>query len=244
MPFDLNPIDNRRDFLRKVRDGASKVALGLAVPSPLALIGTELGKATISSVVPRAQQDHAFVQRVRMVSRIKKELEASHNLNEANLGERQILYFANKVCKLIYNPSLSEAQARRSLRGVISFLTGSINSLGTENQRLLESYKEDLEPYRDRFEALSYKFLELSENSDHDFIKNKKNHLDEFNDFSKEVWFLMWSLAWNYDLDLEKAKKDLEIFVNQYCLAGELAEPVVAHKADEQQANLQALFKR
>lgn len=177
-----------------------------------------------------------------MVSRIKKELEANYNLNEANLGERQILYFAHKVCKLIYNPSLTEAQTRRSLRSVLSFLTGSVNSLGTEDRKLLDSYKEDLEPYRDRFEALSYKFLELSENSDHDFIKNKEDHLDDFNDFSKEVWFLMWSLAWNYDLDLEKAKKDLEIFVTQYCLAGDIAEPIIAPKADEQRVKLQALF--
>lgn len=241
MQFDLNPVESRRGFLR----GVGKTALSLAAPNPLSLLtGTELGKATISSVVPRAQKDHAFVQRVRMVSRIKKELEANYNLNEANLGERQILYFANKVCKLIYKPSLTEAQARRSLRGVFSFLTGSVNSLGTEDQELLDSYKEDLEPYRDRFEALSYKFLELSENSDHDFIQNKEDHLDDFNDFSKEVWFLMWSLAWNYDLDLEKAKKDLEIFVTQYCLAGELAETLVSSSTDDRRREIKALFQR
>ena len=54
----------------------------------------------------------------------------------------------------------------------------------------------------------------------------------------------MWSLAWNYELDLEKAKKDIGIFITQYCLAGEFAEPLVSSSTDDRRRENKELFQR
>ena len=243
MQFDLNPIQDRRGFLRTVKTGAVKTAATLAVPNPLGLNQVAaLGHNGLGFVLSRT--DPAFVQRVKMIHRIKDELGQGAKLDETQLSERQILYFAKKVCKLIYNPSLTETQARRSLRGVISFITGSSKVINLEDQKLFDSHKENMQTYWDRYEALSESSLEILKNSNHDFIRNIDDHTDDYNDFSHELGSLMWSLAWNYELDLEKAKKDIGIFITQYCLAGEFAEPLVSSSTDGRRRENKELFQR
>lgn len=218
---------NRRNF---IRTGARAVAK-LSAVGQLANLGELAGvsSAKQSRNLLQAPLDPRFAERVKMLNRVKTELEASFGMDADDLSMEQIIFFAGKMSKLIFNPSLTEPQARRSIRSTLGFLKDFRAKLLEGNvEKLFEGDDDEIVGnYFNNFGLISGRLCEILANCDAELVRDKENRADEFNIFSVEAWLLQSSLAQDPDFDLERASAQMQIFVDQYFHVGEVNDEEV-----------------